>query len=310
MKKIIVTGANGFIGSALVRELVNQGASVYALDRLGCNNNIPNTKDVVFIPCELADMKSLPGLLPRDDYDVFYHFAWVGSAGPARSDTALQLQNAQWTVDSLRVAKELGCRRFLCAGSIMEHETIAAAYKQGNHPGLAYIYGGGKVIAHILCMAVASDIGIELIWPEITNAYGVGELSPRMLNTTIRKIIHGEPLQFTSGTQNYDFVYVDDVARAFYLIGMNGKPFHEYLIGSSAAKPLREFLLEMKAAISPDSDFVFGNIPFTGTNLPLERFDCSQTESDTGFRAEVSFTEGVQRTMTWLKTMETKQVQQ
>src|SRR5665647_1740214 len=105
-----------------------------------------------------------------------------------------------------------------------------------------------------------------------------------MLNTTIRKIIRNEPLQFTTGTQNYDFVYVDDVARAFRLIGEKGKPFHEYLIGSSTARPLREFLLEMKASIAPDLNFVFGDIPFTGIDLPLEKFDCSTTEKDTSFR--------------------------
>lgn len=304
MKKAIVTGANGFVGSAVVRELLRHDVEVIALDREGCSGNLPQSPLVRFVPCELADMKSLEQTLGAGDYDVFYHFAWAGSAGPARADTALQLQNAQWTVDSLRVAKALGCKRFLCAGSIMEHETMAAAYTQGNKPGLGYIYGGGKLIAHVMCMSVAADIGIDLIWPEITNAYGVGEMSPRMVNTTIRKVIRGEAPQFTAGTQHYDFVYIDDVARAFYLIGEKGKPFHEYLIGSSTARPLREFLLEMKAAIAPDLDFIFGDIPFTGIDLPLEKFDCSQTERDTGFKAEISFGEGVRRTMEWLKEME------
>ena len=186
----------------------------------------------------------------------------------------------------------------------MEHETIAAAFTQGNHPGMGYIYGGGKLIAHVMCMSVAAKLGIELVWPEITNAYGVGELSPRMVNTTIRKCIKGEAPQFTAGTQNYDFVYIDDVARAFYLIGKNGKPFHEYLIGSSTARPLKEFLLEMKQSIAPDLDFIFGDIPFTGTNLPLSVFDCSQTEKDTGFKAEISFAEGTKRTRDWLAGLE------
>lgn len=302
MKTAIITGANGFVGGALTRELLANGYRVYALDREGCNGNLPQNENCVFIPCDLADMASLVNRIPKDEAQIMYHFAWLGSAGPARADTKVQLQNAQWTVDSLRVAKELGCQRFVCAGSIMEHETIAAAYTQGNKPGLGYIYGSGKLVAHTMCMSVAADIGIDLIWPEITNAYGVGERSPRMVNTTIQKCIRGEAPQFTAGTQNYDFVYIDDVARAFRLIGENGKPFHEYLIGSSTARPLKEFLLEMKEAIAPELDFIFGDIPFTGIDLPLSKFDCSQTEQDTGFRAQISFAEGCKRTCEWWKT--------
>lgn len=304
MKTAIVTGANGFVGGAVVRELLAHGYKIYALDQEGHSDNLPESENVIFVPCDLAEMTALKDKLPEDTYDLFYHFAWVGSAGPARADTKLQLQNAQWTVDSLRVAKELGCERFLCAGSIMEHETMAAAYTQGNKPGMGYIYGGGKLIAHVMCMSVAAQIGIDLIWPEITNAYGVGERSPRLVNTTIQKCIRGESPQFTAGTQNYDFVYIDDVARAFRLIGEKGKPFHEYLIGSSTARPLKEFLTEMQAAIAPNLEFQFGDIPFTGIDLPLSRFDCSQTEADTGFRAEVSFAEGCRRTMEWWKTQE------
>lgn len=304
MKKVIITGANGFVGSALVRELLKYDYAIYALDREGCSGNLPKDANVTFVPCELSDMASLKDKIPVGGYDAFYHFAWAGSAGPARADTELQLKNAQWTVDSLSVAKDLGCKRFLCAGSIMEHETTAAAYTQGNRPGMGYIYGGGKLIAHVMCMSVAAKIGIDLIWPEITNAYGPGERSPRLVNTTIQKCIRGESPQFTAGTQNYDFVYVDDVARAFRLIGENGKPFHEYLIGSSHARPLKEFLLEMQSAIAPDLAFQFGDIPYTGINLPISRFDCSQTEADTGFRAEVSFAEGCRRTYDWWKAQE------
>lgn len=304
MKEVIISGANGFVGSALVRELLQYNYRIYALDREGCNGNLPQDVRVTFVPCELSELSSLKKRLPQQKYDSFFHFAWAGSAGPARADTALQLQNAQWTVDALRAAKEVGCKRFLCAGSIMEHETMAAAYTQGNRPGMGYIYGGGKLIAHVMCMSVAVELGIDLVWPEITNAYGVGEKSPRMINTTIQKCICREVPQFTAGTQNYDFVYIDDVARAFRLIGEHGKPFHEYLIGSSTARPLKEFLLEMQNAIAPDLTFQFGDIPFTGIDLPISKFDCSQTEADTGFRAEVSFAEGCRRTMAWWREME------
>lgn len=304
MKKVIVTGANGFVGSALVKELVKNDVEVLAMDMPGCNGNLPVCDKVKFLPLALDNISTLKDLINDRDFDCFYHFAWAGSAGAARADTKLQLQNAQWTIDCLRAAKEVGCKKFVAAGSIMEHETMAAAFASGNKPGLGYIYGSGKLVAHTMAMSVAADIGIDLVWAEITNAYGVGELSPRMVNTTIRKVIKGEEPQFTAGTQNYDFVYIDDVAKAFYLIGKNGKPFNEYLIGSSNAKPLKEFLLEMKAAIAPDLNFVFGDIQFTGINLPLEKYDCSKTEKDTGFKAQISFGEGCRRTMEWLKQVD------
>lgn len=304
MRAVIVTGANGFVGSAVVKELLANGIDVCAVVRNNHRDRLEDHPGLKVVSCSMDDSQRLVQLIEKDRYDTFYHFAWTGSAGSARADTALQLNNAQWTVDMLRASKKLGCERFLCAGSIMEHETMAAAYKAGNRPGMGYIYGGGKMVAHIMCMSIAANIGIDLIWPEITNAYGVGEVSPRMVNTTLLKCIHGEAPQFTAGTQNYDFVYIDDVARAFRMIGENGKPFHEYLIGSSTARPLKEFLLEMKAAVAPETNFIFGDIPFTGVNLPIERFDCSETEKDTGFRAEISFGEGCRRTFEWLKKRE------
>lgn len=299
MKKVIVSGANGFVGGALVKELTAHGIQVIALDLEGHTDNLPDSPLVKFYPFNLIQAEKAEQVIKERDADTFYHFGWAGSAGPARADTALQLQNAQWTVDCLRLAKKLGCTRFVNAGSIMETETIKAVFQAGNKPGLGYIYGSGKLVAHAMCKSVAADIGIDLVWAMITNAYGVGEKSPRMVNTTIQKCIRGEEPQFTAGTQNYDFVYIDDVARAFRLIGESGKPFCEYLIGSSNAKPLKEFLLEMKAAIAPDLDFIFGDIPFTGVNLSLDDFDCSVTEKDTGFKAEISFAEGCRRTRDW-----------
>lgn len=302
LKSVIISGANGFVGSWLVKEMVKNNINVLALDREGCNNNLPESSLVSFIPMDLADVSALRDKINNNEYDVFYHFAWAGSAGEARTDETLQLKNALWTADCLRLAKELGCKKFVCAGSIMEKETLAAVYNAGNKPGMPYIYGAGKMIAHCICKPIAAQLGIDLVWAYITNAYGEGEISPRFVNTTIRKIINNEPLQFTSATQNYDFVHVEDVARAFYAIGDKGKGFCEYTIGSSNARPLKEFIIEMQQALAPEAELIFGDVPFTGINMPLSEFDTTATQEDTGFKAEISFAEGVRRTMEWLKS--------
>ena len=304
MKTAVVTGANGFVGSALTRELLENGYFVYAVVHGGHADRLPRAQRCRIVSCELSGMASLADAIPQGEAEWFYHLAWVGSAGPLRADTRVQLDNAQWCVDALRTAKELGCRRFIGAGSIMEQETYAAVHTQGNRPGPAYVYGCGKMTAHAMCMSVAAELGIDLLWPEITNAYGVGEKSPRLVNTSIRKCIRGETPRFTAGTQNYDFVYIDDAARAFRLIGERGKPFHSYLIGSGGARPLREFLTEMNRAVAPELEFIYGDVPFTGIDLPLRQFDCGETERDTGFRAQVSFAEGCRRTFEWWKTVE------
>ena len=303
MKKVIITGADGFVGSYTVKHFLNEGVEVIALDVSKTPNRLESHVNLKYLQLDISNASALIEEIPKDEYDAFIHFAWAGSAGNERINYNLQMQNALNTVECLKIAKILGCKRFVCAGSIMEYEVEAAIHTQGSKPGMAYIYGMGKHIAHSMCKSVAADIGIDLIWPMITNAYGVGEISPRFVNTTIRKIINKEPLQFTAATQNYDFVYITDVAKAFYLITQNGKPFCEYMIGSSTARPLKEFILEMQQALAPEAIPIFGDVPFTGTNMPLSTFDTTATEEDCGFRAEVSFAEGTRLTMEWLMTL-------
>lgn len=304
MKNVIITGADGFVGSFTVKHFVDSNCNVLALDIDEKPRRFSVGENLTYMQCDITDTEAMLAKIPHDIYDTFIHFAWAGSAGSSRIDYNLQMQNAIDTVECLKVAKKLGCSRFVCAGSIMEYEVEAAIHSQGSRPGMGYIYGMGKHIAHCMCKSVAANIGIDLLWPMITNAYGVGELSPRFVNTTLRKIINGEPLQFTAASQNYDFVYVSDVAQAFYKVALNGKPFSEYIIGSGNARPLKEFILEMVDSCGADLTPLFGEIPFTGINMPLSIFAIDDIKNDCGYVSKVSFADGTKRTMSWLKTIE------
>ena len=300
MKNAIITGAAGFVGRHTVDEFLAQGIEVLAVGRGECPAGFSERAGLSYLRCDVREQQSLLEAIPRGRYDTFVHLAWAGSAGGQRADCALQMENAITAAECVKAAKALGCQRFVCAGSIMEAEVEAAVHTQGSRPALPYIYGMGKLASHCFCKAVAADVGIDLVWCVITNAYGAGELSPRFINTTLRKMIKGEPLTFTAATQNYDFVYITEVARALYQASCNGKPFFEYVIGSGKARPLKEYILQMRDVCAPKSVPQFGSVPFTGTSLPLEAFSIEQLAADTGFAPQVSFAEGVAKTAKWL----------
>ena len=161
MKNVIITGGNGFVGSNTVNYFLKQGMRVLVVDR--AESSLVSDPNLDYIQCDVFDTEDLMRELPKHKYDTFIHFAWAGSAGRERINYNLQMQNALMTVECLKVAKEIGCSRFVCAGSIMEYEVETVIHSQGSHPGMAYIYGMGKHIAHCMCKSIAADIGIELV---------------------------------------------------------------------------------------------------------------------------------------------------
>lgn len=298
--KAVVTGCNGFVGRALVKKLISENYVVFGIDIPQSFSSQTRTDN--FIPCPM-DIKDIASLSENKDVlgsDVFFHFAWRGSAGPLRMDEKVQTENALLAAECLKFAAKIKIKRFVFAGTIMEFETHEAIYAQETKPALPYIYGAGKVLAHNICKPLANSLGIDLVWAYITNAYGVGELSPRLINSTMKKIYLKEPLEFTSGTQSYDFIYVDDVAEAFYLLGEKGKANKGYVIGSGEATQLKKFLKCLIDVLDPNAKYIFGNVPFTGVDLPLETFSTKEIKKDCGFAPKVTFEEGVKKTYEWI----------
>ncbi|WRS26216.1 NAD(P)-dependent oxidoreductase [Oscillospiraceae bacterium MB08-C2-2] len=297
MRGAVVTGAGGFVGRALVAELLACGIPVLAVVREG--RQAPEHPLLQTVALELSNLHGLPALV-RGEWDCFYHLAWEGTAGESRRDIRLQMDNAAHTAEAVHTAAKLGCQVFIGAGSIMEKEALAVSEERGIRPGPGHAYASAKLAAHLFSEAAAVERGIGHIWPILTNAYGEGESSPRFLNTTLRKIAMGEPLVFSKASQNYDFIHVQDAARALRLLGQRGRPFCQYVIGSGQAKPLWEFIQQMLALLAPKASASFGQAPFEGVSLPLQAFDTADLREDTGFIPEISFEQGLCRTMDWI----------
>ena len=213
MENVIVTGANGFIGKTLVNALLAKGCRVTALD-VRFDDVLADDPRVTCISVLNKDVPALAKEIPAADYHCFFHLAWAGTSGPARADYDVQLSNVKLTCDYIKLCAEVGCKRVVYASSINEMETYEYLQSDDIDPAGGYIYGTGKLAAHLMGETVAKMTGVEFIPVIITNIYGVGEKSARMIYTAIRKLIHKEHCSFTAGYQTYDFIYITDAINA------------------------------------------------------------------------------------------------
>lgn len=302
MSKAIVTGANGFVGTALCRELSNQGISVIAVVRNEEENisNIENLSGLRVVYSDLSEFKNLHEKISDKDVDVLYHLAWVGSAGPLRGNAEVQFNNIRYTCDTVEACSKMNCKRFVFASSIMEYE-IEAVMATDATPGINTLYSSAKVSADYMARTIAGSLGVDYIRAVISNIYGPGELSPRLVNTSIRKLLNGEHCAFSAGEQTYDFIYIDDAAKTFVAIGEKGIANRTYYIGSQNPKPLKEFLCELRDQVDPNIEIGLGEIPFNGVSLTYNEFNVHAVKEDTGFVPTVSFAEGIKSTIKWIK---------
>ena len=298
MKRAIVTGASGFIGSALVRELSARGVRVLALVRE--RRKAEELSELPSVEVAEWDMARLPERLDGSA-DVFFHLAWQGAYGRSRADYELQLLNAKWTIDAVNAAHAAGCGRFVGAGTLAELEAVNYTPLDGSVPDAASSYGVAKIAAHYMSKAECNRLGMEHLWAYIPNTYGAGNYTPSFINMTVRTMLAGLPGNFTAGTHMYDFVYVDDTVRGLYCIGSQGRPNCSYYIGSMQARPLRSFVQMIRDEIDPSIRPNFGAVPFHGVSHEASVFDCSKLMADTGYCPQVPFEQGIQKTIAWLR---------
>ena len=303
IKKVLVTGACGFIGKQLITELLNKGKKIIAVD-IKFDDSLFKSSNIKCIDITNINPLGLENKLKDEAIDCIFHLAWVGTSGPLRADYTVQLNNVKLACDYVVLASKIGCKKIVYASSINEMETYEYLQSDDISPGGGYIYGAGKLAAHLMGETVAKLNNIDFIPVIITNIYGAGEKSARLINTSIRKLLNKEHCSFTEGFQTYDFIYINDAINSIIEVAEKGKPFNRYYIGSGNPKPLRDFLLEMKDVVDPTSELGLGELPFNGININYKQFKLKKVEEDTGYKNKISFKEGIKMAFDYIKKEE------
>lgn len=304
MKKAIVTGANGFIGSKLINELCSKDYFVYAIVK-DKNENIsylPKVDNIQIVYCDLQQILELEHLIVSDTpIDVFFHLAWIGVSTSYKNDFAIQFQNISYAYNAICVADALGCLKFVSTGSLSECAYAGGAVDGSERPSPSDFYSCAKIAARYFCMLYAEKHDININWCLITSLYGPGRLDNNILTYTILALLKGEDTEYTKLEQRWDYTYIDDLISALILVGEKGKNREIYSIGSGENRVLKEYVEVIYRILAPEKELVVGQKPYKTSGIDNSIADISKITRDTGYHPSVCFETGIERTIDFLK---------
>ena len=295
MKRAVITGATGAVGTAIIADLIKRNVEVLVLCRKGSKRNeqIPKHRLVRQEYCSMEEFSSRQA--GGEAYDVFYHLAWEGTTGPARDDMFLQNRNVRYALDAVGLAARFGCRSFIGAGSQAEYGRVEGILRPDTPAYPTMGYGIGKLAAGLMTRQYAHQLSMEHIWVRIVSIYGPNDSPRSMVMSTIRSLVEGKVPQLTKGGQMWDYLYSGDAGRAFALLGEKGVDGKTYVLGSGRVRPLRTYVEDIRDEVSPGADLVFGTIDYYPHQVMHLQADTEELERDTGWRAETKFRDGIRQ---------------
>lgn len=295
MKNVIVTGANGFIGSSLIKKLVKKNINVIAVDVSFNNSKLPSSQLITTIKSNLMDVDEVLSKIPDGKYDSFYHLAWAGVNGPSKADPIVQLRNAKIAVNCANVAKKLNVKKILFAGTIAERATESLENLDKTSGGM--MYGVAKHCTHLIVESYCKNIGQNFVWMQFSNIYGPNNKTGNLVSYTLQQITNGNEATFGPALQPYDFIYVDDLIEAVYRLGENETRKNCYFIGSGEPRVLKEYLFEIGKQCDKENLIKVGERPDDGIKYTFDMFNTLSLKEDIGNYITKNFTEGIKYTL-------------
>lgn len=302
MYRIVVTGATSMIGTALVKECIKRNVEVLAIVKKKSVrlNRLPTSEMLEIIACDLHQLGSIEKK-ERQTYDVFYHFAWAHTSKETRDDPLLQEENIRCTLEAVKLAHKLGCRKFIGAGSQAEYGATAHVICPETAVNPHISYGIAKYAAGMLSRKLCVQYGMVHIWGRIFSVYGKNDSEGTMINYAVDQFLKGQPASFSSAVQMWDYLYEDDAGRIFYLLGKCIEENKVYCIANGNSRPLKQFIMEMQEVYGAEAECTFAD-EHNETAAGIQP-DPGSLQNDIAYRPETSFKEGIARVIAYRKQL-------
>ena len=311
MKSAIITGATGFIGSTLVKLLIDSNIKVLALGRKPWNKVDPKRlieNDLLtYCQINMDEIEQLPERVAALGWEVedgvFYNLAWGGKSKLSDLEIEHQINNIAWSGNALKAAKKINCNRFVHVGTMEEAFTskyLELDYHKNSEYNRHVVYSVAKMGSRNLLKVLAKEEDIELMIGTNSHVMGPNDDKDSFLQVTLQKLIDGDELIFSTGEQIFDVISSYDCANAYKLIGEKGKPHGEYWIGSGEARPLKEYVKIMAELYPSGQELQFGKFEYNDISLTLEDFSIKNLSEDTGYTPTMTYEQTVHQLHDWL----------
>ena len=303
MDKILITGADGFIGKNLVKKLLANGKHVYGIVPPNSVSRFHEKFDSHDLNVEYIDLNHLMDFINRfpSDIDTMYHLAWLGVGPEYRNDEDLQIKNINISLECMKFASITGIKKVIMPGSTNEYLYYGKPLNKDAIPSPSNAYGATKIALRYLCSDYLARNNIQFVYAIVTGIYAADRKDSNVIFYTIDKLLRHEKPILTKLEQLWDYVYIDDVVEALYMIGEKGRDRAVYAVGHGDNWPLSKYIEIIHRIIDPKLPLGIGEKPYPDDKMPSSCVDLTDLEKDTGFKPKVDFETGIARVIKEIK---------
>ena len=297
MKKVLVTGASGFIGRHTLPILSAKGYEVHAIDL-----NLPKDeqREVFWHKADLFDAGQVTAVMSEIKPDMLLHFAWY--AVPKKYWTSPE--NPKWVDASFALLKRFhseGGRRAVMAGTCAEYDWKFERCSEFTTPlQPSTLYGRCKKSLWEMADAFSKEAGLSSAWGRVFFLYGPHEHPDRLVPFVINSLMSGKPCGLSHGRQVRDFLYVEDVASAFAAL-LESDVRGPVNIGSGDPMSIRELVTKIGEKIGRLDLIRFGEKEAPADEPLRLEADTGRLTGEVKWSPRYSLGQGISKTIQWWK---------
>jgi nucleoside-diphosphate-sugar epimerase len=298
MPRLLITGASGFIGRALVEALLTGSGNELHAVTLGVPN-VPLSKEVTWHECNLLDQKSVDSLLAQYMPEVLIHLAWCADHATYWKDP----MNFDWLCATLNIAHAFvrqGGRRAVFAGTSAEYDwSVQSPLKEFETPlNPQMLYGSCKLAAYWAIKGFFEQEGISWAWARFFNPFGPYEDRRRLIPKVCLKLLADDKLEFDAALSQRDFLHVDDVGSALAALALS-EVQGPVNVASGAPISVRHVVVTLGRLMGKDNSVSFSSAEGVADAVVA---DVTRLRDKVGWMPSQTFEERLLETCDWWRS--------